>query len=155
MARRHESLIPLSRQHNHALILALTIRRRDGIEKGEPAWLEETAARIQKAYDAELHGHFAVEEEILFPDMERYLGRLSLVRQLIEEHKTLRGLVASAANAPTVQLFDDFEARLDAHVHKEERKLFAEFEKRMPASEAVKLGREIEARLTKACPAYS
>jgi hemerythrin-like domain-containing protein len=155
MARRHESLIPLSRQHNHALILALTIRRRDGIEKGERAWLEETAARIQKAYDAELSGHFEVEEAVLFPDMERYLGRLKLVRELVEEHKILRGLIENAQNAPAVLLFDDFAARLDAHVHKEERKLFVEFEKRMPAAEALKLGREIESRLRKACPIHS
>jgi hemerythrin-like domain-containing protein len=155
MARRHESLIPLSRQHNHALVLALTIRRRDGIEKGEGKWLEETAARVQRAYAAELRGHFEVEEALLFPDMERCLGRLKLVRELVEEHQALRGLVGSAQDVPTVSLFDDFAARLDAHVHKEERRLFMEFEKRMPPEEAVKLGREIESRLIKACPDHS
>ena len=152
MARRHDSLIPLPRQHNHALILALLIRRRDGIERGEAAWLNETATRIQKAYVAELHGHFEVEEEVLFPAMERYLGRLTLVGELVEEHKTLRGTVQQIEAASAVTLFDDFAARLDAHVHKEERQLFVEFEKRMPADEALKLGREIDARLLKACP---
>jgi hemerythrin-like domain-containing protein len=152
MARRHDSLIPLSRQHNHALILALLIRRRDGIQRGEAAWLNETATRIQKAYVAELNGHFEVEEEVLFPDMERYLGRLTLVGELVEEHKALRGLVQTIAAAPAVALLDDFAARLDTHVHKEERQLFVEFEKRMPAAEALKLGREIDARLLKACP---
>jgi hemerythrin-like domain-containing protein len=152
MARRHDSLIPLSRQHNHALILALLIRRRDGIQRGEAAWLNETATRIQKAYVAELNGHFEVEEEVLFPDMERYLGRLTLVGELVEEHKALRRLVQTIAAAPAVALLDDFAARLDTHVHKEERQLFVEFEKRMPAAEALKLGREIDARLLKACP---
>lgn len=155
MARRHQSLIPLSRQHNHALILALTIRRRDGIEKGEPAWLEETEARIRQAYAAEIKGHFEVEEAVLFPDMQRYLGQLKLVRELLDEHEILRGLIASAGSAPAISLFDDFAARLDAHVHKEERRLFVEFEKRMPPEEARKVGREIEARLTKACPNHS
>jgi hemerythrin-like domain-containing protein len=96
-----------------------------------------------------------VEEEVLFPDMERYLGRLTLVGELVEEHKTLRGLVQKIGAAPAVALFDDFAASLDAHVHKEERQLFAEFEKRMPAREALKLGRKIEARLAKVCPNYS
>lgn len=155
MARRHESLIPLSRQHNHALILALLIRRRDGTEKGEARWLDETAARIQSAYTAEMAGHFQVEETVLFPDMERYLGRLKLVHELIEEHKTLRGLVQIIKTTPAVELFDDFSARLDAHVRKEERRLFMQFEKRMPAAEALKLGREIDARLLKVCPGYS
>ncbi len=47
---------------------------------------------------------------------------------------------------------DEFSALLERHVRKEERQLFVEFEQRMPAEEAVKVGREIEARLIKACP---
>jgi hemerythrin-like domain-containing protein len=155
MARRHESLIPLSRQHHHALVLALVIRRRDGRERGEAAWLDSTAATIRGAYAEELAGHFEVEEDVLFPEMERHLGRLDLLAQLREEHRTLRGLVASIEAAPGVSLFDDFASRLDAHVHKEEQRLFAEFEARMPAGEALKLGREIDAGLTKACPRYA
>ena len=152
MARRHKSLIPLSRQHNHALILSLLIRRRDGIEAGDAKWLESTAARVRRAYDAELAGHFEVEESALFPDMERYLGRLKLIEKLREEHQLLRGLVRDIQSAPAFGICDDFSATLVAHVRKEERQLFAEFEKRMPPEEALKLGREIETRLMKACP---
>lgn len=152
MARRHASLIPLSRQHQHALALALIIRRRDGLEKGQASWLEETAAKIRSAYTVELAGHFEVEEAVLFPEMERHLGRLKLIGELVKEHKTLCGLVHNIETAPTIALFDDFSARLDAHVRKEEKQLFVEFEKRMPAEEALKVGREIESRLVKACP---
>ena len=84
--------------------------------------------------------------------MERYLGRLKLIGDLREEHKLLRGLVHQIELAPATTIFDDFSARLDAHVRKEERRLFVEFEKRMPAKEALELGREIETRLIKACP---
>ncbi len=153
MARRHESLIPLSRQHHHALALALVIRRRDGIEKGEPAWIEETVGKIQRAYATELAGHFDVEETILFPAMEHHLGRLELVQDLRHEHLLLRDLVRRLEGAAAqVSTLDEFWALLDRHVWKEERQLFAEFEKRMPAEEARKLGREIEARLIKVCP---
>ena len=152
MARRHESLIPLSRQHNHALILSLLIRRRDGIEEGEGAWLEKTAARVRRAFDAELSGHFEVEESVLFPDMERHLGRLKLISELTEEHQLLRGLVQKIERTPILARCDEFSALLDAHVRKEERRLFVEFEKRMPPKEALRLGREIESRLIKACP---
>lgn len=155
MSRRHPSLIPLSRQHHHALVLALLIRRRDGIEKGEPAWLEATAARIRNAYDGELAGHFEVEEAVLFPEMERHLGRLELVEELREEHGRLRGLARSTESALAVSLFDDFAALLDAHVRKEEQRLFAEFEHRMPAEEALRLGREIDAHLVKVCPRFA
>jgi len=155
MSRRHDSLIPLSRQHQHALALALIIRRRDELDKGEPAWLEATAAKIRNAYTVELAGHFEVEEAVLFPEMERYLGKLELAAELVEDHKPLRGLVRRIEAAPMALLFDDFSARLDAHVRKEEKQLFVEFEKRMPAEEALKLGREIETRLIQACPALA
>ncbi len=152
MARRHGSLIPLSRQHHNALALALVIRRRDGFGKGEAAWTEETSARIRIAFDAELAGHFQVEETVLFPEMQRNLGPLQLVVELREEHDLLRGFVQRCQTKPAIHLFDGFAALLDSHVRKEERQLFVEFEKRMPADEARKVGLEIEARLLKACP---
>lgn len=152
MARRHESLIPLSRQHHHALVLALAIRRRNGIEQGTAAWLAAMAAQVSRAYSSELESHFSVEETVLFPAMERYLGRLKLVGDLIAEHLALRSLVERIQTSPAASALDDFSARLDAHVRKEERRLFVEFEMRMPAEEALKVGREIEARLIKDCP---
>jgi hypothetical protein len=39
-------------------------------------------------------------------------------------------------------------------VRKQERQLFVEFEKKMPADEARKLGEEIKARLAKLCPGF-
>ncbi len=154
MSRRHDSLIPLSHQHQHALAIAVIIRRRFGIEKGEPAWLEEMAQRTQKLYTAELSGHFDVEEAVLFPQMERYLGPLELVSELRGEHLALRDFIRRVGKRHGVLLreLDEFARLLERHVRKEERQLFAAFEKRMPAEEARKIGVEIEARLIKACP---
>ncbi len=152
MSRRHESLIPLSHQHQHALALAVIIRRRFGIEKGEALWREEQVENIRKAWHAELKGHFEVEEGLLFPEMERYLGKIRLVEELLRDHASVKGLIALLENSPQLPLLDGFAALLDAHVHKEERELFAEFEKKMPAAEALKLGKEIDARLAKVCP---
>jgi hemerythrin-like domain-containing protein len=152
MSRRHESLIPLSHQHQHALALAVTIRRRFGMEKGEKLWREEQVEKIQKAWQAELKGHFEVEEGLLFPEMERYLGRIRLVEELLRDHASIQGLVKLLEASSEVPLLDGFSSLLEAHVHKEERELFVEFEKKMPADEARKLGREIELRLTRVCP---
>jgi hemerythrin-like domain-containing protein len=152
MSRRHDSLIPLSHQHQHALALAVIIRRRFGIEKGEELWREEQAEKIQKAWLAELKGHFEVEEEVLFPEMERSLGKIRLVEELVRDHRSLRGLIQLLESSSTYPLLDGFAAFLDAHVHKEEGELFAEFEKKMPAAEALRLGKEIDARLAKVCP---
>ena len=152
MARRHESLIPLSHQHQHALALAVIIRRRFGIEKGEPAWREEMVNRIHEAYRVELDGHFEVEETVLFPEMERHLGPLALVAELFRDHASLHGLVRLLEASATFSLLDGFSALLEAHIRKEERQLFAEFEKRMPADEARTLGKQIKTRLAEICP---
>ena len=152
MARRHASLIPLSHQHQHALALAVIIRRRFGIERGEGLWREEQVEKMQKAWEAELKGHFEVEETLLFPEMERQLGKLPLVAELLRDHVSVRGLVQLLKRSSEIPLLDGFSALLEAHVHKEERQLFAEFEKKMPPEEARKLGQEIEARLRKVCP---
>jgi iron-sulfur cluster repair protein YtfE (RIC family) len=152
MSRRHASLIPLSHQHQHALALAVIIRRRFGFDKGEARWREEQTEKIQKAWRAELKGHFEVEEEVLFPEMERHLGKIRLIEELLRDHRSLHGLVQLLETSHEFPLLDGFGALLEAHVHKEERELFAEFEKRMPAAEALKLGKEIDARLARLCP---
>jgi iron-sulfur cluster repair protein YtfE (RIC family) len=152
VSRRHDSLIPLSHQHQHALALAVIIRRRFGIEKGQVAWLDEMLTKTQNAYRAELVGHFEVEEAILFPEMEKNLGKLDLVSELLDDHQKIHVIVKGLETDPALSGLDELSALLEAHVHKEERRLFAEFEARMPADEALKIGREIDSRLKKVCP---
>jgi hemerythrin-like domain-containing protein len=154
MSRRHDSLIPLSHQHQHALALAVIIKRRLGSEKGEEIWREEIAEKIRKLYSAELIGHFDVEETILFPEMERYLGELKLVAELRGEHLSLRDLINQLQPrvATPLEVLDQFSVSIEQHIRKEERQLFMEFEKRMPVEEAKQVGVEIDARLLKACP---
>lgn len=152
MPRRHHSLIPLSHQHQHALALAVVIRRRFGIEKGESQWRERQVESIQNAWATELKGHFEVEEGLLFPEMERCLGRLRLVEELRRDHLSIHGLIRLLETTSDFALLDGFGALLESHVHKEERELFAEFENKMPVTEALRLGKEIDARLVKACP---
>jgi hemerythrin-like domain-containing protein len=154
MSRRHDSLIPLSHQHQHALALAVIIKRRFGSENRDEAWREEMREKIRKLFSTELIGHFEVEEGVLFPEMESYLGKLELVTDLRREHQALRDLVQLLNAAPRVAMgtLDQFSTSIDSHVHKEERQLFMEFEKRMPADEAKRVGLEIDARLLKVCP---
>ncbi len=122
------------------------------MEKGESEWRKEMAAKIQKLYTAELAGHFEAEETVLFPEMERYLGCLDLVTELRREHGLLRDLINQLGPAPDLVALDKFSALLERHVRKEERRLFAQFEEKIPFGEARKVGQEIKARLIKACP---
>jgi hemerythrin-like domain-containing protein len=154
MGRRHDSLIPLSRQHQHALALAVIIRRRFGMEEEEEIWRKVIVDNIQQAYKNELAGHFDVEEAVLFPEMRRYLGEIPLVQELLRDHAAVRELVKQLGPASAIAALDEFSSLLEAHVRKEERRLFPEFEKKMPAAEASRVGREIEARLAKVCPGF-
>jgi hemerythrin-like domain-containing protein len=153
MSRRHDSLIPLSHQHQHALALALIIKRRIGAEKGEEAWREEMAGKIQQLHSVEIAGHFEVEETILFSQMEHCLGHLDLVTELRQEHQAFRESIQiiGISHPMPISILDEFSSAIERHIRKEERQLFAEFEKRMPAEEARKVGWEIDARLAKVC----
>ncbi len=132
------------------------------MEKGEGAWRADMTAKVAKLFAAEIAAHFEVEEAILFPEMERLLGPLELVTKLREEHQTLRELVKRLSEnlnrehepggLRDLSTLDEFSDLLEAHVRREERQLFPAFEKKIPADVAARLGREIEARLVKACP---
>jgi iron-sulfur cluster repair protein YtfE (RIC family) len=147
MSRRHDSLIPLSHQHQHALAFALTIKRRIGMEKGEPAWFDLMVVKLKEIFANELNFHFAAEEQVLFAEMERHLGKLHIVDELVAEHQELRKLAAQFQTSPSFYRLSSFAELLEAHIRKEERVLFTEFESRMPEEEARRLQPLIEARL--------
>src|SRR5229473_1749334 len=63
MARRHESLIPLSHEHHDALLLAWRLRTGD-LSKREP---ELRAKHVSAFFDYRLINHLKLEEELLFP----------------------------------------------------------------------------------------
>jgi hypothetical protein len=64
----------------------------------------------------------------------------------------LHGLIRLLEASATFPLLDGFSALLEGHIRREERQLFAEFERRMPADEARTLGKQIKARLAEVCP---
>ncbi len=71
MARRHESLIPLSHEHHDALLLAWRLRTGD-LSKREP---ELRAKHVSAFFDYRLINHLKLEEELLFPAalLERHI----------------------------------------------------------------------------------
>jgi hypothetical protein len=70
MARRHESLIPLSREHHDALLLAWRLRTGD-LSKREP---ELRAKHVSAFFEYRLINHLQLEEELLFPAFRAVLG---------------------------------------------------------------------------------
>jgi hypothetical protein len=61
----------------------------------------QLAGRVIDRYELELANHFEIEEQILFPAIENALGKLSLVADLIAQHRQVEDLIAQLRSAPT------------------------------------------------------
>jgi hemerythrin-like domain-containing protein len=143
MARRHESLIPLSREHHNALLLAWRLRTGD-LSKREP---ELRAKHVSAFFEYRLINHLQLEEELLFPAFRAVLGvEATLIDVLLSDHRELRAKAATIKTGAHEQV-DSFCVLLERHIRTEERQLFVLAENRMKPAEMAELGRQIRARL--------
>src|SRR5438445_11339175 len=93
---RDPNLVPLSRQHQHALALCVRINRAALATPGEvKAWQSE----IQQHFEQEIRFHLAAEEKPLFPAARQYPELVSSADELVAEHEQLREYVAQSAAA--------------------------------------------------------
>ncbi len=139
---RDKNLVPLSRQHQHALALCVRIDRASPIpEPDMAAW----QAEIAQHFRAEIRIHFAAEEQFVFP-VARALPELNLlVEELLLEHAWLRERFALAeAQGMSGGEIGEFAQGLSAHIRKEERQLFERLQELMDEGELAVIGQELE-----------
>jgi hemerythrin-like domain-containing protein len=144
--RRHDSLIPLSREHHYALMLCLRIRRGLLKHREDARWLQAKAADVGRFFEGDLVAHFQAEEEILFPAMRGLEGAPALIEELLEEHRELErmmGRLRGGQGETLVGALQAFADLLEAHIRKEERQLFPLYERQAPAELARRVGQEI------------
>jgi hemerythrin-like domain-containing protein len=146
MAKRHESLIPLARDHHEALLVALRLQQgKNALERlwsHDPLW---QANYVAEFYEQHLRPHFNAEEQALFPLAKEHVKKsVPLVDELIAQHRAMeeRILLFKKSNAtPLEQQLKEFGALLEDHIRKEDRILFPMFEEHASAellSEALK-----------------
>ena len=132
--KRHASLVPLSRDHHHGLVMAqrLILGRSTNPRADWPADRAQQAVRLVEFFESDLRPHFEVEEAHVFPTAARDLrdgaGR---TRALIAEHETMRAMIRDLAADPTSRLDERLTAfgeLLEAHIHQEERFLFEQMQ---------------------------
>jgi hemerythrin-like domain-containing protein len=140
---RDASLIPLSRQHQHALALCVQIDRALRKEAADlNAWQKET----DQSYEQEIKFHFAAEEQVLFPTAQRFPELTSLVDELLNEHSQLRAHFARAKEQTMDRAeLAAFAGLLSRHIRKEERQLFESLQTLMSKDELATLGKALEA----------
>jgi hemerythrin-like domain-containing protein len=152
---RDPSLHPLSHQHQHGLALSVLIDRGLKSDTSEKI-AADLAHKVAAAWDVELQGHFQVEEEILFPTVQPVLGSKAIVDELTEQHRAMEELIrkiGQAAGPGRVELLREFGRLLSKHIRIEERQLFEEVQARLSKDEMASLGKQIEDRVRKVCPA--
>ena len=149
---RDKNLIPLSRQHQHALALCVRIDRASPVLDADlKAWQAEAAQLFQ----LEITIHFAAEEQAVFPAARQFAELNPLVDDLISDHAALRASFAQA-EAGTMRAADlsAFAQRMSTHIRKEERQLFERLQELMTQEELARLGENLEEALkdaTQAC----
>ena len=142
---RDKNLIPLSRQHQHALALCVRIDRASPIpEPDVAAWQTE----IGQHFRAEIRVHFDAEERFVFPAARAFSELASLVDELLAEHKSLRERFAKAeAQSMDSSEIKTFAQELSAHIRKEERQLFERLQELLEPEELDAMGQGLEGAL--------
>ena len=145
---RDKNLIPLSRQHQHALALCVRIDRASPIPESDlAAW----QAEIAQHFRAEIRIHFAAEEQFVFPAARAFSELNLLVEELISEHARLRERFAKAeAQGMSAGEIAEFAQGLSAHIRREERELFERLQELMDEGELAVMGEKLDIALKEA-----
>jgi hemerythrin-like domain-containing protein len=145
---RDKNLIPLSRQHQHALALCVRIGRAQPIPESDlPAW----QAEIEQYFAQEITTHFAAEENLLFPAAARFQALAALVEELIADHASLRKSFSQAeSRRMSAEGLAAFAQNISAHIRKEERQLFEGLQELMNPEDLAALGMQLESALKEA-----
>jgi iron-sulfur cluster repair protein YtfE (RIC family) len=145
-SRRHDSLIPLSREHQYALMLCLRINRGLIEHDADSNWLQMKAAQAVEFFEGDLATHFQAEEEHLFPAMWDLAGAPQIIDELLLEHGKIRRLIDQLRRvelstlASTLKKLAD---TLEVHIRKEERALFPIYEHQASPETMVRVERAI------------
>jgi len=143
MARRHESLIPLSHEHHDALMLAWRLLT-GNLSRREP---ELRARHVNAFFEYRLINHMRLEEELLYPACRAVLGvEASLIDVLLSDHRELQAK-AAAIKAGAHDQVESFCVLLERHIRTEERQLFMLAQNRLTPAELAELGQQIKEQM--------
>lgn len=142
---RDKNLVPLSRQHQHALALCVRIERASPISESDLlAWQQEIAQHFR----TEIRIHFEAEELCVFPAARNFAKLNPLIEELLSEHAWLRTHFATAEEQQMSAVeITEFARRLSGHIRKEERQLFERMQRSMNGDQLTAMGRELERAL--------
>ena len=157
--KRHESLVPLSRDHHFGLIMAqqLILGRAPNPRSDWPTDRAQQVPQLIAFYESDLRVHFEIEEAHVFPAAGPALAEGERqVNALIADHDAMRAMIRGFKADPTSGLDERLPAfgyLLKAHIHKEERQLFEQMQSACASVELEALGARVAAAHDAAGPA--
>jgi hemerythrin-like domain-containing protein len=123
--KRAKELMPLSREHHEALVLA-----RRACEPHRPqAQAAQLLPHVLRRWAEHFEPHFQREERVLFPAL-REAGAAAAAEEALAQHAALRALVARL-QSDGAQALPAWGDALREHVQWEERQLFPLAERRL------------------------
>lgn len=148
--KRHQSLIPLSREHHHGLIAAQFCKKNSPAYKKMPSDPHGKRNYILAYGENELLSHLKVEEESLIPMLTGMSEDLDkLITRVLDEHDCIRQLIRELETTSDVEeAVDNLGKAIDRHIRFEEREWFHNIQKLTDES----LLNEIGSRINSSCP---
>jgi iron-sulfur cluster repair protein YtfE (RIC family) len=124
--KRHESLIALSHDHHHGLMLAQLIKKGAPEYKGLPTDIIGKVKYAEEAWEKELKVHFNNEEKILFPFVRGKDAKLDqLIDEILVEHKQIKKLFDKLNKSSDKEaVLNNLGILLEKHIRQEEREVF-------------------------------
>lgn len=142
---RDRNLVPLSRQHQHALALCVRIERASPIADSD---LDIWQAEVAQQFRAEIRVHFMAEETVLFPAARAFRELNPLIEELLSDHNWLRKQFAGAeGRSLSAEEITAFARRLSDHIRREERQLFERLQQLIKSEEFEIIGRKLDEAL--------
>lgn len=136
--KRHPALVVLSEDHHHELVQA---RRLLAAANAGPEERLLVASAYVELFFTETVEHFRREEETVFPLYARQpAANAALLERILREHMELHGLARAlrseaAAGDVSGETLAELGSLLRAHVRLEERELFEDLQRVVPAAE--------------------
>lgn len=149
--KRHPSLVPLSRDHHHGLVMArrLILGGPSTPRDDWPLAPEEQARRLVAFYESDLRPHFEAEEAEVFPvAAEGLVDGPARVAALVVQHRTMAGMIEDLRTDPRTDIakrLAAFGELLRDHIHDEERILFEQMQTECDPGEMEALGARLAA----------
>ncbi|GAB3529230.1 hypothetical protein GCM10027443_08130 [Pontibacter brevis] len=149
--KRHQSLIPISRQHHGGLLTARLLQHGAPPYKGMPTTAVAKRDYVLQFYEEHLQPHFALEETTVFALAGTFsLNLKQQAQQLQAEHRQLEELIQALPQAADIALPDKLHEvgqLLEQHIRQEERVFFEQLQQELPEAELQRLEKQVEQHL--------